>query len=162
MENLHFDETREQDYSPGLGLWMDQWDNDPLVWQHPTAETPYPWTLSQKYDQEYRQTGTKTLVDVAMERPQFQAATDEFRMYLEAIVIVKMMQAAPDQLRVIEDRRLRQLPMPTQYKTAQQLQVMIETVFTWMTDQGLVPIPGAKQCPVLFTQQQAETILGEH
>src|SRR5699024_7791060 len=66
MENLHFDETREQDYSPATGLWMDQWDNDPTVWQKPMAETPYPWTLSQKYDQEYRQTEKITLVDVVM------------------------------------------------------------------------------------------------
>src|SRR5699024_8805016 len=79
VENLHFDETREQDYSPATGLWMDQWDNDPTVWQEPMAETPYPWTLSQKYDQEYRQTETTTLVDVVMDRPMFQTASPEFR-----------------------------------------------------------------------------------
>src|SRR5699024_12572139 len=41
MTNEAFDETTEQHYSPGLGLWMDEWENNPLVWQHPMAETPY-------------------------------------------------------------------------------------------------------------------------
>jgi hypothetical protein len=161
MENLSFDETREQDYSPATGLWMDQWDNDPTVWQEPMAETPYPWTLSQKYDQEYRQTDTTTLVDVVMDRPMFQTASREFRSYLEAIVVAKQMQVAPDRLMVIEDQEFRQLPMTVQYQVAQQLQDLVQTVFDWMLEQGMDPIPGTRQCPRLFTQDQAQRILDE-
>src|SRR5699024_9448048 len=116
MENLHFDETREQDYSPATGLWMDQWDNDPTVWQEPMAETPYPWTLRHKYAHEYRQTDTRTLLAVVTDRPMFQTASPEFRRHLEAIVVPKHMQVAPDRLMVIEDQEFRQLPMPLQYQ----------------------------------------------
>src|SRR5690625_6701147 len=87
MTNEAFDETTERHYRPVQGLWMDEWENNPLVWQEPMAETPYGWTLIQEYDRLYRQTETKTLVDVVMERPQFQNATSQFRMYLEAMVI---------------------------------------------------------------------------
>src|SRR5699024_9090321 len=141
MENHDFDETTERHYSPGIGMWMPEWDNDPTVWQIPSAETPYGESLSAEYDQLYGQTETKTLVDVVMEQPAFQQASSQFRRYLEALVVARQAQMAPDRLMVVEDDQFRQLPMSQQYKVAQQLQQDVETVFSWMKEQGMDPIP---------------------
>src|SRR5699024_3084464 len=161
MENHDFDETTERHYSPGIGMWMDEWENDPNVWQTPSAETPYAESLSAEYDRLYRQTQTKTLVDVVMEQPAIQQATNQFRRYLEALVVARQAQMAPDRLMVVEDQQLRQLPMRQQYKVAQQLQRDVETVFSWMKEQGMEPIPQMSQCPLLFTQDQARRVLDE-
>src|SRR5699024_7637708 len=134
------------------GLWMDEWENNPLVWQQPMAETPYGWTLSQEYDRLYRQTQTTTLVDVVMERPQFQQATKQFGMYLEALVMTKQVQMAPDRLPVVEDQALRQLPMHQQLHVARKLEQQAKMVFQWMIDQGMEPIPGTTVWPGLVSQ----------
>ncbi|NWN87250.1 MAG: hypothetical protein HLX51_01690 [Micrococcaceae bacterium] len=162
MENLEFDETSQRHYSPVTGMWMDEWDNDPTVWQHPAAETPYGESLSAEYDQRYRQTETKTLVDVVMEQPAFRNATNEFRKYLEALVVSRQMQMTADRLMVVEDEQLRRLPMSQQYRVAQQLQRDTETVFNWMKTQGMEPIPQTSQCPVMFTQEQAAQVLNQY
>src|SRR5699024_10045072 len=109
-------------------------------------------TLVQEYDLLYRQTETKTLVDVVMERPQFQHATSQFRMYLEAIVMAKALQMAPDRLPVVEDQALRQLPMTRQLQVAKHLERQTEMVFQWMIDQGMEPIPGTTSWPGLVSQ----------
>src|SRR5699024_2538986 len=159
MENHDFDETTERHYSPGIGMWMDEWDNDPEVWQTPSAETPYGESLSAEYDRLYRQTQTKTLVDVVMEQPAFQQANNRFRRYLEALVVARQAQMAPDRLMVVEDQQFRQLPMRQQYQVAQQLQRDVETVFSWMKAQGMEPIPQMSQCPVLLTHVMASRVL---
>src|SRR5699024_4555106 len=122
MTNEAFDETTEQHYSPSMGLWMDEWENNPLVWQEPMAEIPNGRTLVQEYDRLYRQTETKTLVDVVMQRPQFQNATSQFRMYLEAMVMAQELQLTADRLPVVEDQALRELPMARQLQVAKQLE----------------------------------------
>src|SRR5699024_7999902 len=96
-----------------------------------------------------------------MDRPMFQTASPEFRRYLEAIVGAKQMQVAPDRLMVIEDQEFRQLPMTVRYQVAQRLQDLVQMVFDWMLEQGMDPIPGTRQCPRLFTQDQAQRILDE-
>src|SRR5699024_4224707 len=149
MTNEAFDETTERDYSPVQGLWMDEWENNLLVWQEPMAETPYGWTLLQEYDRLYYQTETKTLVDVVMERPQFQNATTQFRMYLEAMVMAKETQLAPDRLPVVEDQAFRQLPVTRQLQVVKQLERQTEMVFQWMIDQGMEPILGTTRWPGL-------------
>src|SRR5699024_1363607 len=161
MENHDFDETTERHYSPGIGMLMLEWDNDPTVWQIPSAETPYGESLSAEYDQLYGQTETKTLVDVVMEQPAFQQASSQFRRYLEALVVARQAQMAPDRLMVVEDDQFRQLPMSQQYKVAQQLQQDVETVFSWMKEQCMDLIPQRRQCSVLFTQYQARLVLDE-
>jgi hypothetical protein len=122
------------------------------------AETPYGWTLVQEYDRLYRQTGTKTLVDVVMERPQFQNATSGFRMYLEAMVIAKEAQLAPDRLPVVEEQALRQMPMAGQLQVARHLERQTEMVFQWMTDQGMEPIPGTTTWPGLVSSKMVDYV----
>src|SRR5699024_761264 len=90
------------------------------------AETPYGWTLLQEYDRLYRQTETKTLVDVVMERPRFQQATSQFRMYLEAMIVAQQAQLHQDRLPVVEDQQLRQLPMTQQLQVARKLEQQTE------------------------------------
>src|SRR5699024_12046949 len=97
-----------------------------------------------------------------MERPAFRQASGQFRRYLEALVVARQAQMAPDRLMVVEDDQFRQLPMSQQYKVAQQLQQDVETVFSWMKEQGMDPIPQRRQCPVLFTQDQARRRSEEH
>ena len=158
MTNEAFDETTEHHYSPGLGLWMDEWENNPLVWQHPMAETPYGWTLLQEYDRLYRQTETKTLVDVVMERPRFQQATSQFRMYLEAMIVAQQAQLHQDRLPVVEDQQLRQLPMTQQLQVARKLEQQTEMVFQWMVDQGMEPIQSTTVWPGLVSQTMVDYV----
>lgn len=158
MTNEAFDETTERHYSPVQGLWMDEWENNPLVWQEPMAETPYGWTLIQEYERLYRQTATKTLVDVVMERPEFQNATSQFRMYLEAMVMAKETQLAPDRLPVVEDQELRQMSMASQLQVAKHLEWQTEMVFQWMIDQGMEPIPGTTTWPGLVSSTMVDYV----
>lgn len=162
MSNEVFDETTERDYDPIVGIGIDLWENNPLVWQEPMDMTPFGWTLHERYDEDYRQTETKTLVDVVLERPQFQGATDEFRMYLEAIVVAKEAQLSPDRLPVMEDQALRQLSMQQQLQVVRKLERLTELVFQWMTDRQMDPIPGTTQWPGLISQSTVEYVMHEY
>src|SRR5699024_7156374 len=104
------------------------------------------------------QTETKTLVDVVMQRPQFQNATSQFRMYLEAMVMAQELQLTADRLPVVEDQALRELPMARQLQVAKQLERQTEMVFQWIIDQGMERSPGTTTWPGLVSSTMVDYV----
>lgn len=151
------DPTPIEDSQEHWGRWSQDWDEDPNVWQNPTETTPYTTTISEDWDEKFRQTETRTVVDRYLELPQLRGATPRFRELLESIVMSRYSQVARDRVSPIELDEFEALPLSQQVHQLEKLENLAGIVFEWMLQQNQTPIPGRKSLPVV-----SETLKKKH
>lgn len=138
-----------EDSQEHLGRWSRDWDEDPNVWQSPTETTPYATTIAEDWDEQFRQTQTRTVVDRYLELPELQEATPRFRELLESIVMSRYSQVAQDRVAPIQLDEFEALPLSQQVHQLQKLENLAGIVFEWMTQQDQTPIPGLDALPMV-------------
>ncbi|WFP17523.1 hypothetical protein [Citricoccus muralis] len=141
-----------QDSQEFMGRWMQEWDEDPNVWQNPTETTPYARTIAEYWDEKFRQTQTRTVVDQYLELPELQGATPRFRELLESIVMSRFSQVARDRVSPIELDEFEALPLSQQVHQLEKLENLAAIVFEWMLQQNQTPIPGRVSLPMVSTK----------
>lgn len=139
-------------------LAAEEWDVDPTVWQTPDAQTPYALTIAQDWDEKFVQTETATVLDRLLQLEAFQTATSQFRMYLESILMARWVQLAPDRVDPVELAAFEAMPLRRQLVQLERLEALATTVFNWMAEQGMDPMPGHHGLPQLVTPQMRQKV----